>query len=288
MNLPQTHFLYEPFAETEEYRAVNGEIVARWLEVMREHGAKGVERLLDIATGVGTMVQLFLEHLPRSWSRPAVVCLDMSEQALEQTSGRLRAIVPCLELVHASAEHLDLPQHSVDVAVWGNGIHYLDPDGQERALRGIRRVVKPGGWFVFNTAFYAGSRPPDTVPFYRAQVRRAVEYLRIWGVPRQGREARPEASGFLPCAHYEELLQRLGFALVEVRETAARIYRNAWEHISGFQQYAAGALHGYDPEAAAAAMRKAVQPALEEHGARDESGTPYVLRHWLGFIARVA
>jgi ubiquinone/menaquinone biosynthesis C-methylase UbiE len=209
----------------------------------------------------------------------------MSEEALEQTRIRLGPSVSDLKLVHSTVQEMSMPDNSVDVAVWGNGIHYLNAQGQEEALRSIKRVVKPQGWFVFNSAFYQESRPPETSTFYRSQVRKAVEQLRSIGVHRQERTARPEASDFLPRSHYEELMQLVGFKIVEAKETASHMYRTAWEHISGFHQYAAGALHGYDPEAAADAMRKAVAPALEEHGTRDEHNIPYVQRNWLSIIA---
>ncbi len=283
----QTQYIFEPFAETAEYRAVNGEIVRRWVEIMRQKGAREIGHLLDIATGVGTMVQLFLSHLPRDWKQPSVICLDKSPEALEQVKVQLDSTLGGrLQLLHSSAEKIDLPENSLDVAVWGNGIHYLDAKTQEEALHSIKRVLRPGGWFFFNSAFYAESRAPETLRFYRAQVRKAVRYLRALGVERERKESRPKASNFLPVSHYENLLEKVGFKVEEVKEVGARMYRTAWEHISNFQQYAAGALHGYRAEAAAEAMREAVALALEEHGQRDEQGNPFIPRNWLAVSAR--
>lgn len=286
--LQTTRYVYEPFAETEDYLAVNRTIVRGWIEMMRQKGNKEICHLLDIATGVGTMAQLFLDNLPENWKQPVVTCLDKSAEALQQVKkvlgpklgGRLR-------LVHSSAEDMDLPDHSVDVAVWGNGIHYLDARDQESVLRVIKRVLKPGGWFLFNSAFCAESRSKETIAFYRTQVRKAVRYLHEKGIAREQNDGRPTASEFMPRAHYEGLLNKVGFKLEEVKEVGARLYRTAWEHISNFQQYAAGALHGYRPEAAAEALREAVKPALEEHGQRDECGRPFIERKWLAFAGRV-
>jgi ubiquinone/menaquinone biosynthesis C-methylase UbiE len=284
----QTKYVFEPFAETADYRAVNGEIVRGWLEMMRRHGAREIGHLLDIATGVGTMVQLFLMYLPKGWKQPSVVCLDQNNDALEQAKNRLTPILKSgLRLLHSSAEEIHLSDNSLDVAVWGNGIHYLDAVNQEKALRSIRGVLKSGGWFFFNSAFYAESRAPETLSFYRAQVTRAVRYLRALRVQRERKEARPIASNFLPLSHYENLVERVGFKVEEVREVGARLYRTTMEHISNFQQYAAGALHGYPAEAAAEAMREAVALALEEHGERDEQGKRFIPRNWLAVGARV-
>ncbi|MCH7705592.1 MAG: hypothetical protein IIB33_00925 [Chloroflexi bacterium] len=67
MTLTDTEFVFEPFASTTEYRTVNTTIVRDWIDTMVQMGSRGVERLLDIATGVGTMVQLFLDNLPKQW-----------------------------------------------------------------------------------------------------------------------------------------------------------------------------------------------------------------------------
>jgi ubiquinone/menaquinone biosynthesis C-methylase UbiE len=286
MTVQTTEFLYEPFAETAEYRTVNGTIVRAWIDSIVEKGPKEVDHLLDIATGVGTMVQIFLENLPKHWKQPTVLCLDQSQEALQQAKTSLESQVKNLELLLSRAEEFQLPANSVDVAMWGNGIHYLTSEAQEKALRAIKKVLKKGGWLCFNSAFYAESRPPETLPFYRAQVKYAVEYLHTLGLGRDRSEARPVASAFLPKVHYENLLHKVGFKIEEVREVAMGVKKTAWEHISSFQQYAAGALHGYRADVAAEAMRESVLPALEEHGSRDEDGNLSISRNWLAISAR--
>jgi hypothetical protein len=77
------------------------------------------------------------------------------------------------------------------------------------------------------------------------------------------------------------MVEEAGFKLVEVKEYAVDMKREAWEYISSFQQYAAGALRGYPVEAAVEAMKEAVQPALEQHGYRDSEGNLYITRKWL-------
>ncbi len=203
-----------------------------------------------------------------------------------QTTDRLKSLSFDVKHLHTSVEDLELPDESVDVAIWGNAIHYLQAEGQERALTAIRRVLKKGGWLFFNTAFYAEARPPETLVFYRAQVRKAVSHLNSLGIQRDRAQKRPAASNFPPASHYETLLTKIGFSVNEMRQVAARLHQPAWEHLSSFRQYAAGALHGYVPEVAADAMREAVAPAIEKHGQRDENNAPYVLRNWLAVSAR--
>lgn len=286
MKNSETDYVYEPFADTEEYRDINRTIIREWIDTIAAAGQTGVNSLLDLGSGVGTMVQLFLENLPSGWPQPNVVCVDMSDQALEQAQRRLRPSVHHLELIASPVEELELPEGRFDVAIWGNGIHYLDESHQLTAMRNIHHALKKGGWFFFNSAFTAESRSPETMPFYRAQVAKAIRYLKSIGAQREKRETAPQSSRFLPAAHYEAALTEVGFAVQAMHSSVARLYQTAWEYISGFAQYAAGALHGYRGDVAAEAMRRAVGPAIEEYGQRDEDNRPFVPRGWLFGVAR--
>lgn len=277
---------YEPFADTDEYKKVNSDIIRTWIQIMVERGTESIDKLLDIATGAGTMVQLFFGLLPSNLKQSAVLCLDQSTEALKLAQRRLGNEIKRLNLINSQIQNLDLPDEYVDVALWGNGIHYLDEDEQIECLKRIKRVLKPGGLFFFNTAFYEEARPTKTLPFYRTQVKNAVQYLRHKGIQRVKTHKKAEAGKFLPRAYYEELVQKAGFNLVDAREYAAELTKDAWEHISSFQQYAAGALSGYPTEDATDAMKNAVEPAIIKHGEVDSSGNFYVIRNWLAISAQ--
>lgn len=277
---------YEVFADTEEYLNVNKTIVGTWVTRMRENRISGVERVLDLATGVGTMITLMLNELSGRERPREVVCVDMSDKALELAGLNLKRHVEVLTLVHSPLQSLALEPESVDAAVWGNGIHYLSADEQKTACMNIRRTVRKRGWFFFNSAFYEEARPSKTLAFYRSQIGGAVRYLRSRGVTRDRNRKHPDSANFLPLAHYRSLLEQCGFEVERMEQVEARIYRATLEKISGFSQYASGALHGYPPGEAAAAMREAVPSSLEEYGMRDERNEPYIPRNWLSAIAR--
>jgi len=253
---------------------------------MIEAGSRQVERILDLATGVGTMVQIFLENLPGQPRPVEIVCVDQSGQALEQAERNLNGQVKSLKLIQSSLQELSLEPDSADVAMWGNGVHYLNENDQREAFTRIREVLRPGGWFFFNSAFYEESRPESTLGFYRSQVARAVRSLRERGITRDKTAAHPESANFLPLSHYRDLLQQAGFRVEEMKKFVARLYQFAWEKISGFSQYASGALHGYPAEEAARALQEAVAPSLQEYGVRDEKNELYIPRNWLSAIAR--
>ena len=284
--LDQEQYNYEPFADTEEYKKVNADCINSWVEVMKRKGVDGIGALLDVATGAGTMVQIVFDNLPESWKTAAVMCLDQSSEALKVAQSRLEKTVGKLKMVHSSIEDMTIPDQSVDIAVWGNGIHYLTEDDQLDSIKRIKKALKPGGLLFFNTAFYEEARPPETLPFYRTQVKNAVHYLKERGVKRdKAGLAANEASKFLPKSYYEELVEKAGFKLVEASEFTLDMHREAWEYISAFQQYAAGALRGYPIHEAIEAMRGSVEPALEQHGRPDSKGELFIPRKWLAISA---
>jgi ubiquinone/menaquinone biosynthesis C-methylase UbiE len=286
--MSESDYNFEPFAKTPEYREVNRKIIISWVAAMVDSGVSSVNRLLDIATGIGTMVRLFLDELPEEWGQPEVVCLDKSEGALEVARTKLESIVGSLSQIHSPIQEMKPGEEKVDVVLWGNGIHNLSEEGQMEAVRRIAENLEEDGWFFFNTAFYEGARPEDTKSFYRYQVRKAVEFLREKGVERQKDKSKAEASKFHSRKHYRELVKRAGLDLHETEELTAPLYQEAWEYISGFKNYAVGALHGYPVEEAQEALQQAVAPALEKYGVEDESGELYIPRKWLRVSSRSA
>ncbi|MEM7009746.1 MAG: class I SAM-dependent methyltransferase [Thermodesulfobacteriota bacterium] len=283
--IEEEDYNYEPFADTEEYKQVNSECITSWVEIMKQKGVDSIEGILDVATGAGTMVQLVFDNLPESWRKTAVLCLDQSSEALKLAQSKLDKTVDKLKMVHSSIEDMTIPDNSIDIAVWGNGIHYLSAADQLDCVKRIRKALKPGGLFFFNTAFYEEARPADTLPFYRTQVKTAVKYLKDHGVRRIKTDSKTEAAKFLPRSYYEDLVKEAGFKLVDAKEFAVDMHKEAWEYISAFQQYAAGALRGYPIDDAVNAMRDSVGPSIEIHGDRDEDGKPYITRKWLAISA---
>ncbi len=279
---------FEPFADVVDYLNVNTNIMQRWFETMREKSTRRIEKLVDLATGVGTMVGLFFESLPAEWRKPIVTCVDRSVEALQLAQQRLAPLLSHkLEYVCSAVEQFNMKPTYADVVTFGNGIHYLDPEKQQQVIERVRETLKPGGWFLFNTAFYKEARPEWTLAFYQKKVKLAVQTLMENGVARVKSERRPTSADFLPRQHYENLVTENGFELTDVAEFEGRLGQKAWEAISGYSEYASGALHGYPLEQAAAALQAAIRPAIAECGRTDENGKLYISRNWLALAARI-
>jgi SAM-dependent methyltransferase len=106
----------------------------------------GATRVLDVGTGTGTLAIALL----RRWSGVRVTAIDASRGMIEKAAGEADHLLTAeqrsrLELRVAFADDLGLDDESFDVAV-SSFVLQLVPN-RHRALREIRRVLRPGGVF---------------------------------------------------------------------------------------------------------------------------------------------
>ncbi len=104
-------------------------------------GLREGERVIDVASGTGAVA---LAAARGVGARGRVVGVDISERMVEAARRGAEAhLLPHATFVRMDAERLDLPGNAFDVALCSLGLMYL-PDPL-RALREMRRVLRPGG-----------------------------------------------------------------------------------------------------------------------------------------------
>lgn len=98
-------------------------------------------RVLEIGIGSGRNLSLYSVAVTQLFG------LDPSRQLLKMTSRRIGAAPFPVELLEGRAEEIPLPTHSVDsvVSTWS----LCSVANIEAALADVRRVLKPGGKFIF-------------------------------------------------------------------------------------------------------------------------------------------
>lgn len=84
-------------------------------------------------------------HVRISKRFQATTCLDISSRAIEVTREKLGADAHC---VVGSILESGLPDNHFDSALCAHVIYHIDKDQQEKAVRELVRVVKPGGMVV--------------------------------------------------------------------------------------------------------------------------------------------
>ncbi|MDW6057897.1 class I SAM-dependent methyltransferase [Streptomyces sp. FXJ1.4098] len=115
--------------------------------------------IVDLCGGTGTTAEAILALAPPD---STVVSLDSS--AAMQSIGRRLLSDPRLTWVNAAAEDLadHVPAHSVDTVVCNSAVWKTNVAA---VVTAVRRVLRPGGRFVFNIGgAFAGVTHPDALP----------------------------------------------------------------------------------------------------------------------------
>lgn len=107
-------------------------------------------RILDLGCGTGYTAALLRRRYPRA----GLVGLDLALPMVHTARRRLRPALPFgfgrrpAQFINADAEALPLADRSVDLVCSNLTLQWCDPDA---VFRECRRVLRPGGLFVFTT-----------------------------------------------------------------------------------------------------------------------------------------
>ena len=213
-----------------------GTLLARWLgpatDAMLDMAAVGSgARVLDVAAGAGEQT---LTAARRVGAKGRVLATDISPAILGYALGAARrAGLDHVETLELDGERHDtLAEGSFEAAFSRVGLIYF-PD-QQRALRGIRHALKPGGRFaavVYST--------PDKNPFFSIPV----------GIIRQRAKLPPPLPGQPgPFSLGGEgvlarSLEQAGFRDVEVRRVDSPVRLSSAAECVRFERESFGALH---------------------------------------------
>jgi len=111
-------------------------------------------RLVDLACGTGA----FLAEVKRNYPRLAVTGVDLSPHYLDVARRRLTSWSRTA-LIEANAEHLPFADASVDVVSCIYLFHELPRSARKAVASEIRRVLKPGGRFIYVDSLQTGDEP---------------------------------------------------------------------------------------------------------------------------------
>ena len=264
-------FSFSSFASLPFYRTVN----ARLLDIAnvgRQH------KIVDLGCGTGAVTKLILDRL-QSARETIIYAVDHSATALRaaisEIGERRDAVV---RYVQAEVQHMtDAIRDQVDAVVYCNSIHYV-PD-KRTLLSQIRNRLQPGGIFAFNTSFFEGSHPPESLEFYRRWMMRSLRVLkREYGLS-PVKAQKVESRQHLTPEQYSELLEDSGFKVVQSDLQTVQVPVDGWHHISGFSDW----IEGVMPGVPLATGREALQKGLQDIWA--EMKLESVPRLWLSVSA---
>jgi ubiquinone/menaquinone biosynthesis C-methylase UbiE len=268
---------YEPFSNEPIYVEANRAFVAR-------APLAGTRRFLDLACGTGTVSALLVAASPRAHLNG----IDLDPVQIRLAGERFRALGyevrdgfalteerahgrPVLTFAAGSALELPFPDASFDCVTIANAIHLMPDRG--RFLAGVARVLRPGGLFGFNSAFYAGSMPKGTDRIYLDWLRLAVEWIdeRNRALAAAGRPPITRTRGtsrgafkarWLTAAEWSGLLDAAGLTPQAPFERTIALDERCLALVGAYGGMAEVLLNGYPVEAASEALQAAAGPAM--------------------------
>ena len=145
-------------------------------------GDRPVERLLDIGTGTGRILELFANRIDSGLG------VDLSREMLNVARSRLdqRRLANCA-VRHGNVYDLDVDPASVDVAVLHHVLHFLDDPAA--AIAQAARALRPGGLLLV-VDFAAHRREQLRTEFAHRRLGFSDEQIATWctaaGLPALG------------------------------------------------------------------------------------------------------
>lgn len=286
----QVNTTYEPYADEPEYIEANRDLLAA-LPIGSIH------RVLDLACGTGLLTGLLLDMKPGL----AINGVDISTESLEIGRRQLREKDLLVEtqdaldaaagegksavmLSECSAMELPFAAETFDMAMIGNAIHLM-PDKDE-FLKGVARVLKPGGLFTFNSVFFTGTFAEGTEPLYTEWMKEALVLLneksaaRVAAggkpIPRQrGKAGHAFDKGWMDPDQWQQALERNGFKVDRVYKRPVEISQRGLELVGAYGGLAEVLMSGYPVDIASECLQEAAGRAFKNLGLTE------ITRYWL-------
>lgn len=236
------------------------------------------QKIVDLGCGTGGITKLILERI-QSAKNTVIYAVDHSTTALKTAAdeiGDRREVA--VNYVHSEVQNLtEAVKEKVDAIVYCNSIHYV-PD--KTALVGqIKEKLQPNGIFAFNTSFFDGSHPEDSLIFFRKWMMRSLRILKREHGMIADKNAKVESRVQLKANDYIKLVEDAGFNVLVNDLNRVDVPHEGWHHISGFSDWIEGVMPGVPLDAG----RESLQKGLAQTW--DEMNLTTVPRVWLSVSA---
>ena len=264
-------FTFTQFANNPFYRAQNTRLI--------DLACIGSDqRIVDLACGTGGVTRMIAERL-RDARDSVIIGIDHSAEMLKLAMDELKEVRDAaVQFVQSRVEQAsESIKESVDTVFFCNAIHYI-PD-KDALLTDISKTLKPGGKLAFNTSFFNGAHPPETVLFARKWMMKAARILRREYGLSPTRTEKVESRKQLTPGQYRELVETNGFEVKRQEIDTVKVPIEGWLDISTFEDFIEGVMPGVPLDKASAALKAGVTQTFKE------MNVDYMPRNWLVMVA---
>ena len=269
--MSSSDFTFTKFASNPFYRKQN-------VYLIEMAGVRPGERVVDLACGDGGVTKLIVERI-RGARDSVIIGIDHSAEMLKLAMEELKDVKDAaVQFVQSQVEQAsNTVTESVDAVFFCNAIHYVHD--KEALLEDVSKTLKPGGKLVFNTTFFDGAHPPETMVFARKWMMKAARILRHeYGIS-PNRAEKVEARKQLTPEEYTDLLEHNGFRIAKQEIQTVQVPLKGWMDISAFEDFIKGVMPGVPLDKASAALRSAAKQTFKE------LNVDYMPRNWLDVVA---
>ena len=267
------NFGFSKFSQNDFYNNVNKKLINS-LDI------RSNQKIVDLGCGSGGITNLILEKLFSSNSNNfSIIAVDHSETILKEAKNNLKTVSESiLSFVQSRYEEFSSKlKEKVDLVILGNAIHYLDD--KELVIKDVMKILKPNGKFAFNSSFFDGAHPEDTLRFYRKWMFKAMKILAKDYKLRPVKSEKIESRVQLNPVQYKNVLENCGMKILSTKIRTVQVPIDGWLDISSFKDFIEGVMPGVKLEIASEALQRGVKETF------DELKITFVNRNWMEIIA---
>ena len=236
------------------------EINAKFLEFAKIDDQKTI---VDLGCGTGGITKLLIDRLKNA-KETVIYAIDHSKTALKTAANEIEETKNILvKFCHSEVQSLtDVIKDKVDAIVYCNSIHYV-PDKSE-LLTKIKSKLNNKGILAFNTSFFEGSHPEDSLEFFRKWMLRSLRKVKKeYGISAK-KSNKVESRVQLNQEEYKNLLLETGFEINSIKTNRIDVPIEGWHHISGFSDWIEGILPGIPLDIGRDVLQKSLAEIWEE------------------------
>lgn len=247
-------YAFNAFANLPFYGSINSEFI----ELANIYDKKSI---VDLGCGTGNITKLILQKLQIA-KDSVIYAVDSSKSALVTAAQEVEnnSIV---KFIHSEVQNLtDAVKEKADAMIYCNSIHYV-PD-KDKLLSEIRNKLNTNGVLAFNSSFYEGSHPEESLDFYKKWMFRSFRLLKKDHNLKPDKSAKVSSREQLTPEDYIVLLEKIGYKVEYIKAKSYQVPIDGFHYISEFKDWIEGVLPGVPLEIGKSTLQKALKEIFNE------------------------
>ena len=226
---------FEAFSADEAYRETNRRLLAKAFSALPSPFYH-----VDVASGTGLVAQEVSRLCQEHGKRGTIIGIDPDHFAVESASRNTPSTPYCtVEFLEGRAQDMDqllagrIPPDGVDYVTIHDALHEIEEEDKQGTLLYIANILKPGGFFTYNSAFTTAALEQSAMMWGRWKAK-AQSLL--------GGKRDRKVKGLITHspAEYVEMITNAGLSVVHDAKESVRMSRTALEGIARYPRFICG------------------------------------------------